>query len=198
MVKRTTITFLKMMQSYLSILIIPLAAIIIIYCTTTVAIERNAKKQAEIALTSLRDTMDIRLKELKSVFLTVSENENILPLLSSGKINYTTSDKIYNIYHLAKTLPNYSLSNTIIDKLYIVLSDGEYVIGSNTATPYTERFYPLSFPYLSMSYQEMNQLLFTTRSVDRFIVLPDEGGRAARFYFSIHWRLVLPRTKIAS
>ena len=181
--KRTTITFLKMMQSYLSILIIPLAAIIIIYCTTTVAIERNAKKQAEIALTSLRDTMDIRLKELKSVFLTVSENENILPLLSSGKINYTTSDKIYNIYHLAKTLPNYSLSNTIIDKLYIVLSDGEYVIGSNTATPYTERFYPLSFPYLSMSYQEMNQLLFTTRSVDRFIVLPDEGGKSSQILF---------------
>ena len=181
--KRTTVTFFKMMQSYVSILLIPLTAIIIIYCTTTTAIERNAKSQAEVALSSLRETMDIRLKELKSVFLIVSENEGIIPLLGSGKINYTTSDKIYSIYHLARTLPNYSLSNTIIDKLHIVLFDGEYVISSNTATPYTERFFQLSFPYLDMTFQELNALLFDTRAIDQFVVLPNEDGRSSQILY---------------
>ncbi|MEG0909971.1 MAG: AraC family transcriptional regulator [Ruthenibacterium sp.] len=167
----------KLLLSYLSILALPLLAILVVYSTASTAMYEVRKEKMAATLQTTALEMQQNLNEtanLGTYISSMSEFAQMQQLLNreNRRANF------YEMYALSRTFPNYSLFNEALDDVYFFFADQDYVIRLPAVLPASERSYQcignlFADDYdamqklLGSGYYEMNILSFNSRETGR-------------------------------
>ena len=148
----------KLLLSYLSILIVPLAAILVIYNTAAGLMYTVQYERISAGLDETAREMERSLEEAANLGRHISTGGELSQLQRSlqqdgGKASY------YQFYQLSLSFPNYTLFNSAIEDVYLFFNDQDYVIRLPTVEPATERGYLSIARNLAGSYREMARTL---------------------------------------
>lgn len=129
---------MRLLWSYLVIIMAPAIAILIIYSTMKNALLDVQQEKAINLLAESASTIDRELDQIVHVIGQVAEDSSVKDYLEfSGK---ASEDKIYyESYELAVNYPDYRLTNQFIKNIYIFPDDGQYILQIPHVIPNNQR-----------------------------------------------------------
>lgn len=165
---------MSLLFSYLLILLAPAAAIVVVYLTASRSFEESQEERIQSMLSEARLTFDREVQQAQNVGRYVSSERRLTDHLGLG-YRPGRSDEFYAVYTIASNYPNYSLTNSIIQDIYVLISESRYIIKIPQVIPETQ--YGIAtlsdFPFSSyetfMDYyssQDMSSVLFTYKKTN--------------------------------
>lgn len=165
---------MSLLFSYLLILLAPAIAIIVVYLTASHAFEESQKERIQSMLSEARLTFDREVQQAQNVGRYVSSERRLTDHLGLGYRPGRT-DEFYAVYTIASNYPNYSLTNSIIKDVYVLISESRYIIKIPQVIPETQygaatlSHFPFSSYEDFMEYyneQDKSNVLFLSENKD--------------------------------
>ena len=128
-------------KSYFFILIIPLIFSSIYYLRSINTIKENAVLENEIALKQVSQVLEKQLEIMCECCDVVASNYYVRLFSSYNQTDKTA--KPFDIVTLQRNLPNYSMTNELIDNYYIFFNNSSMVINNSISYSYAD-FYKLN------------------------------------------------------
>lgn len=141
----------NLLISYLSILAIPLLAIIIIYFTASDLLISLQKEKMYTALNNTALDVSRSMVEAGNLGIYVSNSVELKKLC--GKIGKDRD--YYDMYSYIRTLSDYSMFNEAIDGVYIFFDDGDYLVKNMVVVPADDRGYSILGRLGDLSYSDL-------------------------------------------
>lgn len=160
---------MSLLFSYLLILLAPAVAIVVVYLTASRAFEESQTERIQSMLSEARLTFDREIQQAQNVGRYVSSERRLTDHLGLG-YRPGRSDEFYAVYTIASNYPNYSLTNSIIKDVYVLISESRYIIKIPQVIPETRygvatlSDFPFSSYETFMDYyneQDKSAVLFT-------------------------------------
>lgn len=143
--------FFRIMLSYLSILIVPAAIGSIIYFSSVSSMTKLVRDYSDSMLHQSIDIIDARLSEMESLPFYLESLPELIKLSGYDDIPVGGSGN-YDIYNVYRQLPKFSLINSYIQNVQIILLNSGFVISENNALRLTPQTYSSLFSYTGMEY----------------------------------------------
>ena len=166
---------IRTLLSYFSILLVPLCAVLVIYFMTMDAILMSRQ---ETALNNLKETasiMSARLEELNNISSYIYSDSNANAIINRSRVA-PKQRNIFAFYQTIEALPNYTLSNQMIEDVFLFFNEAEFVVKQPNAFAYTAHNYGQHIRFHGISYEEI-RTLSKTRYAGDLLVSEDETGR---------------------
>lgn len=128
---------MNLLISYLSILAVPLLAIIIIYFTASNLLMSVQKEKMYTTLNITALDVSRSMEEAGNLGIYVSNSAELKRLC--GKIDQ--DEEYYDMYQYIRTLSDYSMFNEAIEGVYIFFNNGNYLVKNMVVMPADERGY---------------------------------------------------------
>jgi two-component system response regulator YesN len=144
---------ISLLLSNLSILIVPLLALIVIYSTASKLLLQVQKENVSSALSTAVIALDRQFEESYNVGRYISNDNQLLKLcrMNDGRVKKSS---YYDMYLITSHFPNYNLTNKIIQNVYLFFRDQDYVIKLPTLVPAKENAYRTLDFVGGLSYEE--------------------------------------------
>lgn len=142
---------MNLLVSYLSILAIPLLAIIIIYFTASDLLISLQKEKMYAALNSTALDVSRSMVEAGNLGIYVSNSIELKALC--GRIE--NDRDYYDMYAYIRTLSDYSMFNEAIDGVYIFFDEGDYLVKNMVVVPADDRGYSTVGRLGDLSFDEL-------------------------------------------
>ncbi len=126
---------LNLLISYLSILVVPLCAIIAIYFVANNILLNNQIEKSANSMQQTAANINNSLVEAGNIAVYISDSKEL------SRIAQDSKDKFFDIYRFAQSSTDYNLINSNIDNVYVFFNDIPYIIKDKTVVPDEERFY---------------------------------------------------------
>lgn len=163
---------LKLLLSYLIIMLAPTIAIIAIYFAARGALLDVQKEKAYRLLSETVITFDRQMEEIMNVGLYTSQQKELTDFLGEGKLQDKT-DQFYQLYLMARAYPNYGLMNQAVGSIYILIKDMDYVIQLPSVIPNSDLGMLTLSSFHNMTYQEMIQTFCEEYEYGRYMNIPN-------------------------
>lgn len=128
----------KLLWSYLVIIMAPAIAILVIYSTMRNALLDVQQEKAINLLAESASTMDRELDQIVHVVGQVAEDIRVRNYLESAD-KLTGAESYYQSYELAVNYTDYRLTNQFIKNIYVFPENGEYILQFPHVIPNTKR-----------------------------------------------------------
>lgn len=126
---------LNLLISYLSILVVPLCAIIAIYFVANNILLNNQIEKSANSMQQTAANINNSLVEAGNIAVYISDSKELSRIAQGSK------DQFFDIYRFAQSSTDYNLINSNIDNVYVFFNDIPYIIKDKTVVPDEERFY---------------------------------------------------------
>lgn len=167
--------FFRMLLSYLSVLVVPLLGCLLLYYSAVSSVTKSVNKYTGEMLNQMIGIIDIRLQELESIAYSISQTPDILRALGNTSIP-EGDNSFYEVYEAYSSLPKFSLTNSMINTVQVVMLNNRFVISETSALRWTEQTYPILFPYSSFPYEEFWNTLNTQFFYNSFVEFRSPSG----------------------
>lgn len=161
--------FMRIIISYLSILLVPIFIGIIAGNFLFDFIEDEVKRGNRSMLTQCMEITDGHFKQLDTIVLQVSQNNDLNRIVQENKLNY------YQVSLLLKQLSSLMIPNEFINEYYIYLENTDYILTGLTCYP-SSFFYEHSFNYKELDYPTWRQGLMKNRVYGEVWPAKEVGG----------------------
>ena len=145
---------LKILLSYLSILLIPLLAVILIYSVSSNALLNYQKEQTQFNLQKTAATIRLRFEELDNITSYINSNPGVNSIINTSKTTRGRRD-ISLIWNTLTSIPTYRLTNQLISQVYLFLVEAGYVGIPPHGFVLTEQTYAANVNFHGKSYQDL-------------------------------------------
>jgi two-component system response regulator YesN len=176
--------FVKIFLSYVLFMLIPFFAVGYIYNASIKSISDSSKADSYNMLFQVKNMVDTRLKEVTTISDYISKNPDLIPVLKYDK-EYVHNN-LLDVYKLYNSIPRFQLSNSIIDKIYVLCKNSGLTIAPGSACEYTQNLHKNLFPEINYNYDEWNDFLWNNRLPDNYVILENSSS-------NIHSNLVYLR-----
>ncbi len=128
---------MSLLFSYLLILVAPAIAILVVYLTASRTFEDTQKERIQSMLSEARLTFDREVEQAQNAGYYVSRERRLTDYLG---LDWRPghSEEFYALYTIASNYPNYSLTNSIIKNVYVLISESRYIIKIPQVIPQTQ------------------------------------------------------------
>lgn len=162
---------MNLLVSYLSILIAPFCAIVIIYFATINLLVSVQKEK-------MNTTLNTTALEITRGFI---EAGNLETYISNMKELKTLSSKVqnkeaqyYDMFMFSTALPDYSAINAVIEDIYIFFKDGQWIMKNKSVVPANNRAYDSLGSFNEVTYEEL-AIQFSDTFYNKTFLEYDEG-----------------------
>ncbi len=191
--------FFRILISYLSVLVVPVSIGIIIYFSSVSSMTKLVRSYSLSMLKQSVDIMDARLREMESIPFYLQSMPELIELSGYDEIPRGSAGN-YEVYKVYQHLPKFSLINSYIKNLQIVLLNNGFVISENNALRLTDQTYPGLFSFTGMDYasfQDFSRAKFYNNDFIQFksdagVITPSLVTNTASHY---PWALVIIELK---
>lgn len=166
---------IRMLFSYLSILLVPLCIVVALYSTAMDAILVSRQETALKGLKESASIMSVRLEELGNISSYLYTDSNTNAIINRSRFEQKNRN-IYAFYEAINALPHYKLTNQMIENVFIFFNKAEFVIKQPNAFEQTENNYYKHADFHGISYEEILDLS-GHRYVGGLLVSEDARGR---------------------
>lgn len=129
---------LRLLWSYLVIVLVPAIAIFVIYSTMQDALLDVQREKAINLQAESVSTLDRELDQIVHVLIRIAEDDAVRDYMEDVAV-LSGRDGYYAGYELAVNYPDYRLTNQFIKNVYIFPSEGAYIIQMPVVLPNTRR-----------------------------------------------------------
>lgn len=143
--------FFRIFLSYFSVLFVPVSIGIIIYFSSVSSMTALTRSYSRSMLSQSVDIIDARLQDMESIPFYLQSMPKLIQLAGYHEIPENSSET-YEVYNVAQLLPKFSLINSYIKDLQVILLDNQFVISENKALRLTRQTYPGLFSFTGMDY----------------------------------------------
>jgi len=161
----------RMLGSYLAILAAPLAAIIIFYMYASNAMLNVQCEKSYSLLTESVTSFERQLSEVQNVSRHLMENPSVLQFVRGYD---TKQDEFWDKYRFAQTQPEYSLTNQIVDSVYVLIRDSAYIVKLPAVVPASTLGFHSVNEFAIDSYEELLEQFCGTWNYGKIYWLKDE------------------------
>lgn len=147
----------RMLLSYFSILLVPLGAIILIYGASMEAILVSRQETAMGALEKSAANLSARIEELHNISAYIYAAPSTNAVINRSRFE-PRSRNISMVQQAIDALPNYKLSNQMIEDVFIFFSRAEFVIKQPNAFADTRANYDAHVRFHGLSYDDFAAL----------------------------------------
>lgn len=161
--------FMRIIVSYLSILLVPIFIGIIAGNYVINFIEDEVKRGNNSMLTQCMEITDGYFMQLDTVVLQVSQNNDLSRIVEENKLDY------YKVSLLLKQLSSLMITNEFIKEYYIYLENTDYILTGLTCYP-SSFFYEYNFNYKELDYPTWRQGLMENRVYGEVWPAKEVGG----------------------
>lgn len=165
----------KILLSYLSILLVPLCAIIAIYSASTRTILDSQVEKNLYSLEKSAESTEMRLEEVRQLTMHIASDQRTNAIVNRS-VHVPATD-IYQIYSLVNSFPSYQLTNTMIGEVYIFFNKAGYTAKLPTAFPSTPYNYENLVRFHGLSYEQLEALQSTPDQMGSLLFTEDETGK---------------------
>lgn len=162
---------MNLLVSYLSILIAPFCAIVIIYFATTNLLLSVQKEKMNTTLntTALEITRGlIEAGNLETYISNMKELKTLSTKVQNQEAQY------YDMFMFSTALPDYSAINAVIGDIYIFFKDGQWIMKNKSVVPANNRAYDSLGSFNEVTYEEL-ALQFSDTFYNKTFLEYDEG-----------------------
>ena len=142
---------MNLLISYLSILIAPLLAIVIIYFTATSLLLSVQKEKMFTTLNMTALEVNRSIEEAGNMGGYISNSPELRDLCSKIR----QEKDYYDMYLYIRSLSDYSMFNAAIENIYFFFEKGEYMVMDKVVVPADDRGYASVGMLGSESYKEL-------------------------------------------
>lgn len=174
----------KMLSSYLVVLLIPLIVVYIVYSTAVTAITASSEDQAVSMLNQMNAIVDTRAQELQSITRYVMDNQDILSAATSQRISPYSPD-IFLLYKACNNIPLFSETNLLLEDTFVLLTKHEYLLSRGTASKYNEQEHEALFNGCGYHYETFKENAASQYYRNRIQVFPGNDGASVYLLNSI-------------
>lgn len=170
-----------LLLSNLTILFIP------IFITMAVLLQSRSLLTAEVSrsngamLNQLQQTLDSQLHDIRLLGLQLTYDQKVLRLVSQAK--FDTPEAKLNTINLISTLHSYTVSNGLIDDLYIYLKAPEIAVTTSTMNDADILYQLLHRPDTGMTFEEWHSLMQKTYNGVYLSLNPDAPEEKRRIAY---------------
>lgn len=129
---------IKLLCSYLAIILAPAVAIIVIYITMQDALLDIQKEKAQNLSNEAVVTFNKEMQQLNNISKYIS-SDNKLKKYLSNRVTESTEENFYDAYSLAKSYPDYAILNRFVKNIFILPENDFYLIQIPQVVPGNER-----------------------------------------------------------
>lgn len=160
MIKKPKVEYNKLsvnlLISYLSILVVPLAAIIAIYFVANNTLLQNQIEKSAALISQTSSDINKSLTEAGNLAIYISDSREL------RKIAENKESGFFEIYKFAQNSTDYKLINNNIDNVYVFFNEIPYIVKDKTVVPDEERFYETLGKLTETSYYEFRKNIYST------------------------------------
>ncbi len=128
---------LSLLISYLFILLIPSAAILTSYIVINHSLLNTQKERMQNMLSEAKLTFDREILQAKNVGYYVSREKRLCDYLGQDA-PLSRTEEFYSMYLISNNYPNYTLTNQIIQNVFVLIADSNYVMKIPQVIPDSE------------------------------------------------------------
>lgn len=128
---------LSLLMSYLLILFVPSVIIVGSYFAIHHAMIDTQKERMQNMLSEAKLTFDREVLQAKNAGYYVSREKRLCDYLGQD-IPSDKTEEFYSMYLISNNYPNYSLTNQIIQNVFVLIADSHYIIKIPQVIPDTE------------------------------------------------------------
>ncbi len=151
-------TFIRFMISYTIILCFTLLLGIVTYRETISMNKQNAINNGLLVLENGKNNLDNRFMEIEGLIAQITLQSQIRSLY---KIKDTVQARDhYTFIETSQQLSSYTVTNSFVDDIFILLRDSEVFISSRYISNQAQFFYEYFLQYQQMSYGQWYDILF--------------------------------------
>lgn len=158
LIKRPNLLSVKLLLSYLSILALPMLAIVVVYVTASDSLYAIQQERMHATLQATAVETQRHLEEATNLGVYISSMPEFSQMQKQleekgGKAAF------YDMYQLSGAFPDYSLFNSAIRDIYFFFNNQDYVIRLPTVVPADERSYATIGDVMAEDYDAMERFL---------------------------------------
>lgn len=135
--KKTRRISLSLLISYLFILLIPSAAILASYSAISNSLLNTQKERTQNLLLEAKLTFDREVLQAKNVGYYVSREKRLCDYLGQNTPSSKT-EEFYSMYLISNNYPNYSMTNQIIQNVFVLIAESNYIMKIPQVIPNSE------------------------------------------------------------
>lgn len=176
--------FLKYFSSFLIIFSIPLFLAFFTYNTAADIISEQCNNQVKNMLLQTKDITDSRLKELKSIPLTLDKNEYIKNFQQDWSQPGSIGD-IFTAYKASHSIPKYDLINSSVENIRLFFGKPSccFIVSVDNAMRYMQDLTTLYWDETKLDYNTLNQYLQESYFYEQFLTIPSNDTYTSNVYF---------------
>lgn len=148
---------IRILLSYLSILLIPLLAIGIIYNTAIQALLDTQQKETIYSLEQTARIMQQRLEELNNIISYIQTAPSVNSIANS-RYAQNSFRNIAMIKNSINSFPSYQLTNQMIDSVFIFFTEASYIAKLPNGFPFTKETYDSNVHFRGISYEALQKM----------------------------------------
>lgn len=164
----------RMLLSYFSILLVPLCVILLIYSASMDTILISRQETAMAALEKTASNLSARMEELHNISAYIYAAPSVNAVINRSRFE-PRSRNIAMVGQAIDALPNYKLTNRMIEDVFIFFVRADYVIKQPNAFAFTEANYDAHIYFHGLRYEDF--LALCQNSPNGMLVTEDENGR---------------------
>lgn len=128
---------LQLLLSYFAIMLAPAIAVGIVYNTASDALLDVQKERAYRLLSENAAVFEQQIDELQNLSGYLAEDDRLRVL--AERVSVDRNAEFYSMFELVKELPNYTLTNRMIDDVHIIMKGKHYLMQLPTVAPISDR-----------------------------------------------------------
>ncbi len=172
--ENSRIMSVRMLGSYLAIIAAPLAAIIIFYIHTNDALLTVQYEKSYSLLTESVTSFERQLSEVQNVSRHLMDDPDVIRFAKGYK---DKQNEFWGKYRFAQTQPDYSMTNQIVDAVYVLIRDSAYIIKLPAVVPASTLGFSSVNEFAIDSYEELLEQFCRNWSYGKVYWLEDENGK---------------------
>jgi len=165
---RRHVTLIKLILSYLLVLVIPLLIGSYVYKETVQLAQEEALRSNQSLLEQTREIVDERLNELDAISKYIAMDRKIISLMNIERIAEGSND-YYKVWDILSTNPKYNLTNKFIVDYFVFFKDNELVLSSDRSYVSTEAFEKNLYRNQGISRPDWDRVLWENRHQSRYV-----------------------------
>jgi len=167
-VNQSATLFSRLLKSNLLILVIPLVISLVLAQMSLTILENEARKSNLATLEQTSSIIDSRFQELDSLVKQISLDTKVKAFLGLRTFD-DTNQLLVDVWALTKSLPNFPLTNSFIDRFFIYSSNLEIAVSNEEALINGPQDFARVFQYGSWNFDSWNRFFLKTPHQKRFV-----------------------------
>jgi len=166
--RRRHATLIKLIFSYLLVLVIPLLIGSYVYKETVELAREEALRSNQSLLEQTREIVDERLNELDAISKYIAMDRKIISLMNIEQIAEGSND-YYKVWDILSSNPKYNLTNKFIVDYFVFFKDNQLVLSSDRSYISTEALEKTLYRNQGSDLPDWNRILWEKRYQSRYV-----------------------------